>query len=222
VSGPAPVARRSSLAPTVAAGALALITTLIAWAFAGATLGLVIATLTFITVIIAPLTGAAPRSALPTAASAVLTTATVWIFGFGSPIGLATTFKMLLVLATFAFAVSGVVLLLVRARFDSTLASTAAVIVMLAWLSWPVWLSGHLSEGRLLSALVVAHPIFAINGASESFGVWTQQHLMYRLTALGQDVAFTLPRSVMPCVLTQAFLGALGIVPQFNPGRRLS
>ena len=206
----APTAQRSPFTATVAAGTLALLTSILAWVFAGATLGLVIATLTFATLIVAPLTGAiTARSPLPIAASAILGIAIIWILAFGHPIGLITTLKMLLVLATYVLAVSGVVRLLIRAGFESTIAAAVTVILALAWLSWPIWLSGHLSEGRLLSALVAAHPIFAINGTSDAFGVWTQQHLMYRLTALGQDVPFTLPRSILPCVVTHALLGAL-------------
>jgi hypothetical protein len=214
VTEAAPSARPSRITPILAAAGLALITSIISWTSCGPSLGLVIATLTLATLIVAPL--AAASSARFVMIGTIVAIGAIWIVAFTGTLGLITALKMLLVLASYLFAVTGIVVLLARVSIHPTIGAAIAVMLAITWLSWPIWLSGHLSEGRTLAALVAAHPIFAINGTSDTFGVWTQQHLMYRLTALGQDVPFALPRSILPCVLAHAVVGALCLVPRLS------
>ena len=47
-----------------------------------------------------------------------------------------------------------------------------------------------------------------MNGVlAPDMGIWTEQPVAYRLIALGQDVSYTLPRSIWPSVSAHAALG---------------
>lgn len=207
---------RQRYAAALAAGLIALLTSIASWVTTGATLGLPIASLTFATLILPPLI-AIPRhflqSRLPTLAAVTAAIGIVWLFAFFKTIGVVATLEMLLVLAAYLFALGGIAVLLIRVRVNPVIAAALTVALALGWLTWPIWLSSHLRDGKLLSLLVSTHPIFAINGTSDSFGVWTQQHLMYRLTALGQDVPFTLPRSALSSVIAHVIVGAACMLP---------
>jgi hypothetical protein len=104
--------------------------------------------------------------------------------------------------------------LLRRLRLPAALASAIVVLVGLAWLSWPVWLATVLrgqQYERLVEALVAANPLFALNGLLLScFEPWATYSIAYRLTTLGDDVNYTLPRSILPCLgLHLALAGGL-------------
>jgi len=98
---------------------------------------------------------------------------------------------------------------------DSTADVVAAAIVVslgLLWLTCPIWLPA--STGTRIDGLLAVHPLFAINGVLNDLGLWTQQPLAYRyLFTLGQDVPYTLPRSILPCAGVHLLLGlaALGL-----------
>jgi hypothetical protein len=210
----APTCQRYAAA--LAAGSIALLTSGVSWIATGATLGLPIASLTFASLILPPVIVIPRQSArgkMLTITAVCAAIGITWIFALISSAGMIPTLEMLLVLAAYLFALGGIALLLAALRFNSTLATAVTVGLSFAWLSWPIWLSSHLTEGRLLSLLVSTHPIFAINGTSDAFGIWTQQHLMYRLTALGQDVPFALPRSVLPCLIAHLIVGAACMLP---------
>ena len=121
-----------------------------------------------------------------------------------------------LLLAAFALALWGVARLLVRAKFPPVLASAATVVLALAWLAWPVWLSPWLA-GRetLVSWLVPAHPLLALDGALRHLDrPWSEHHLMYtRLSVLNPDVAYSLPPGVGGAVLFHAALGLACLLP---------
>jgi hypothetical protein len=126
--------------------------------------------------------------------------------------------------ATFALAVSSVSWALSR-WIDPTESGAIVFILAIAWLTWPVWLASalvHENAASIVSWLVVAHPLFAINGLTfERLGIWTQQPLMYgRLTTLGQDVFYELPRSIWPCVISHGLTGAMFITISMIGGRR--
>jgi hypothetical protein len=84
----------------------------------------------------------------------------------------------------------------------------AVSIAGLCWITWPVWLSVPL-EGKKLVWSVAIQPLFAVNAAVQSLGLWVEQPLAYQLTSFGQDVQFRMPRSVWPAVL---FHGGVAIV----------
>jgi hypothetical protein len=74
-------------------------------------------------------------------------------------------------------------------------------VLALLWLTWPVWLSralsGDLGE-TLVTWLVPAHPLFAINAVLSQFESWDRHPLAYsRLTALNQDVFYRMPAGVL-------------------------
>jgi hypothetical protein len=121
-----------------------------------------------------------------------------------------------LLLAAFALASWGVARLLVRVRVVPALASALTVVLALAWLAWPVWLSPWLA-GReaLVSWLVPAHPLLALDGALRHLGPpWTEHHLMYtKLSVLNQDVAYSLPRGVGAAVVVHAAIGLACLLP---------
>jgi hypothetical protein len=114
-----------------------------------------------------------------------------------------------LTLLAFLTAAAAAMCLLVRIRIHPLAASAIVTMLALAWLIWPVWAS-HWLPGRDVKWLIDLHPLFAINGAAKDLGIWTEQHVAYRLTALGQDVPYQLPTSVAPCVLFHGLL-ALGL-----------
>jgi hypothetical protein len=119
-------------------------------------------------------------------------------------------------LAAFALALWGVARLLVRARVAPVLASALTVLLALAWLAWPVWLSPWLGgRGALVSWLVPAHPLLALDGALRHLGPpWTEHHYMYtRLSVLNQDVAYSLPRGVGAAVALHAAIGLACLLP---------
>ena len=92
----------------------------------------------------------------------------------------------------------------------------AAIVVTLAllWITWPIWLSPHFSSlGRpTVGWLVSTHPLLAINGAVPNLGIWTERPIAYwHLTSLGQDIAYELPRSVLPCAILHLSIGVAAL-----------
>jgi hypothetical protein len=123
-----------------------------------------------------------------------------------------STFEWLrctLICLTFSFAMCGTGVALTRFRLGAPVAATSTVIVALAWLTWPVWLSPWLTQG-LVNWLVPAHPLLAVNGVLQHLGSWDRAPIAYRqLTILNQDIPYHLPRSIIPAV---ALHGAVGLL----------
>ena len=110
-------------------------------------------------------------------------------------------------------------------RLPSVLAAGVTVVVGVAWLAWPVWMAPWLTgENREATVgwLVWGHPVFALNGAMlEAFGQpWAQMTVAYRLTNLGDDIAYEMPRGVWACVGVHGVIAGLVIVPQVLLSRR--
>jgi hypothetical protein len=106
-------------------------------------------------------------------------------------------------------AASGVAAALARATGELA-ASAVATALSLAWLAWPIWLSGSVDRPvvvRAIAWLIPVHPLLALNGLLSDLGVWGELPLMYQLTALGQDVPYSLPGSVATCVAMHFLLG---------------
>ena len=80
------------------------------------------------------------------------------------------------------------------------------------WLTCPIWLPAATSAR--IDALLAVHPLFALNGVLKELGFWTHQPLAYRyLFTLGQDVPYSLPRSILPSAVLHLliWLAALGL-----------
>jgi hypothetical protein len=110
-----------------------------------------------------------------------------------------SSFNLLLIALTDALLWSGI---------RPTAAAALVTLISLAWLSWPIWLSGHLA-GRagasIANDLVWAHPLFAMNATLHPFDSWDHYPFMYStLTTLNQDVPYRIPQSIWPAVLIHA------------------
>jgi hypothetical protein len=196
------------------------------WFAAGDTLGFWFAGIAIVAILVPPLAARhdTPFDALLAAGSVIDGVGVVWL---ASVFFTATTSLQWLaayvLLAAFGLALLGLVLAL-RHGTGATVAAGITVLLAIAWLTWPVWLSPWLagSRGALVAAwLVPAHPLFALNRIFVELGMWTQQPLMYRLTSLGQDVPMSLPASVWPSVVTHAAiaLATAGPVLMLPPPR---
>jgi hypothetical protein len=90
---------------------------------------------------------------------------------------------------------------------------TAIIVAMLLWVSWPIWLAGHLAgHETLVNCLAAAHPLLAINGQLLDQAIWTERPMMYGWTALNQDVPFSIPTTALWCVLMHGGIGALLLI----------
>jgi hypothetical protein len=140
---------------------------------------------------------------------------------FVSPISFWQWLGAYVAMLAFALALSGVAMMLASLRLDRVIAATVTSILGFAWLSWPVWLSPHLQGEtgvRVAGALVFAHPIFALNALlSPPLEIWTHMPVMYRLTTLGQDLAYQLPGGIAWCIAIHGFIGATGLFIATRP-----
>jgi hypothetical protein len=113
------------------------------------------------------------------------------------------------ILISAAAAVMGLALASWRVTKSEVTGAMIAVVLALAWLLFPIWLSPLLkSSSTWISYLITPHPIFALNRALPRLELWTHSPLMYRLTNLGQDVPYSLPASIWPAVLLHAVIAA--------------
>ena len=164
---------------------------------AGATLGLLIGSVTFTALVTPPLALVVSQSAARplVALAATAGSFVVWIFA----IPIVDSLQCALVLFAFTLAV-----LALRSP-------AIAVIVAIGWLSVPFWM-----DSQRVASLVAYHPIFAMNGACKWLGVWTQQPILYRLSTLGQDVPYQLPTSIWRCVIAHGIIGLALLWPVRN------
>jgi hypothetical protein len=120
--------------------------------------------------------------------------------------------QTVIVLLCFGFVIAGVALMLRRLRMPSIFAAAVAIILGLAWLSWPVWLSAPLVRNDMegvVRALVAVHPPLVINGILTGEPAWTEHSVAYHLSDLNQDVAIDLPRNCAACA---ALHGTFGLI----------
>jgi hypothetical protein len=121
--------------------------------------------------------------------------------------------RCMLVLLAWSAALCGVATALRRLRLPAVAASALTIVLAAAWLTWPIWMAPRLKGAgseRAAAMLVRPHPVFALNGAIwDSYRrPWPQHRLAYQLTNLGDDIAYTLPRSVWPCAILHSGIGA--------------
>jgi hypothetical protein len=191
----------------------------------GPTLGLFFGTFFVAAMIVPPLqqTGTKPA---PIVLGTCAGTAIVWLASTAQPdVYLFDCLKSLVVLGAWGFALMGVGNALRAARCGPTLAAGGTVLLALAWLTWPVWLSGALETSRgqqIVDLLVPAHPLFAVNAVMKQFGAWDHYPaLAYpRLTLLNQDVSYRQPGSIVPSVALHAAIGMALLIPQRGETKR--
>jgi hypothetical protein len=114
------------------------------------------------------------------------------------------------VLLAYSIAIGGIALILARAGVPALFASAATIVLGLAWLAWPVWLSAPLVRGgydRTVQNLVMAHPPLTINGILIGEPAWTERSVAYHLTDLNQDVPIRLPDNPGICGALHGILG---------------
>jgi hypothetical protein len=117
-----------------------------------------------------------------------------------------------MVLAAYALAISGIALALARAKLRAVFAAAMAILVGLAWLAWPVWLSSALVRGGFsgtVQHLVWLHPPLVINGILTGEPAWTERSLAYHLTDLNQDVPIRLPANAAVCLAVHGVVGLI-------------
>jgi hypothetical protein len=209
-----PERRRGATWLALAAFLLALIVVSACRAIAGESLGLFFGGVGAATVIVPPLFGATrgqARAMIP--AAATVGAALVWAFTPADALTWTQWLACCIVLAAYSLALAGVCALLIALRATPTLASAAVTCVGLLWLTWPVWLSHALlttAGDMLVTWLVPAHPLFAINGVLIHFDAWDRLPLAYtRLTVLNQDVFYALPRNIAAATLAHVIVAMI-------------
>ena len=132
--------------------------------------------------------------------------------------------RCVLVLAAYALALAGLTAALCRIpHAPAALASFLTMLLGLAWLTWPVWLSPWLpGNDRLVAWLGPLNPLLAVNAALKHMGLWDEQRLAYRLTALVRDVTYAPPGGVWRSALFHLVLGGalLGAVVMWRRSKR--
>jgi hypothetical protein len=183
-------------------------------------LGIVIAGL-FIVVLIVPALTAGKRrltGRLRTTVTVTVAVAAAWLLFGQAPIGQWCAAAVLL--GSVAFVSLAATFALENARLHPVLAAAAVVVIGVAWLAWPVWLSPWLDGSvprRLTAMLVEIHPPLVANGILTATPPWTELTVAYHLTVLNQDVPIAMPMSILPCVGSNLFLGLVLVVPCYWP-----
>ena len=124
-----------------------------------------------------------------------------------------TIFELLrccLVCAAFVWAMGGLAVALGKLKLSPPFSAALISAVALLWLTWPAWMSHALTQ-HLVNALVIAHPLLAINGVLQHLGTWDRAPIAYRqLTILNQDIPYHLPQSIFPAVAVHGVIGLIG------------
>ncbi|MGH7214280.1 MAG: hypothetical protein ACREIT_05910 [Tepidisphaeraceae bacterium] len=192
--------------------ALVAIATVLCHAAGGGTLGLFLGPLLFAAILAPPLVVAEEglRSKLFAAAGACDGVGVVWLASvLAGVISFGQWAQCVLIVAGVVTLAGGLGLALRRVGVHGVIASALAVVVGLAWVTWPVWLSPWLAGREAwVEWLAWAHPVMAINAAVAHLGVWSEQTVAYRLTNLGQDVAYQLPSTMWPSAVSHLVVGA--------------
>lgn len=105
------------------------------------------------------------------------------------------------------------------ALFALLLAGISSRLIAVLWIVWfasPVLLAHAMlaQQGqRVADILTRFHPLFAFNRVLLDQGLWTGGDIAYRfLTPLGQDVPYSLPETVWPCVVGHTAIMAGGLL----------
>ncbi|HEX4056592.1 MAG TPA: hypothetical protein VHX86_20215 [Tepidisphaeraceae bacterium] len=137
--------------------------------------------------------------------------AAVWLAAVFRTHGtIAQWFETIWVLSAYALAIGAIALVLAAMRFPEIFAAAVAIVIGVAWLTWPVWLSSNLvnrGATRIVNDLVKVHPPLVINGILINEPAWTERSIAYHLTDLNQDVPVALPSGPAACVAVHALIG---------------
>jgi len=185
---------------------MATLATGLCYAAAGETLGFYLGPVMAVTLILPVMVAGSARlrDAMIVAGAMVAAVAIGWVLtAFGANLSFIQWLACCLILAAYAFALTA----LARAT-----AAWFATLLGVVWLTWPVWTSPFLNI-TLARCLTPAHPMFTLNAVLFDRGAWLEQPLMYRYSALGQDVPYTLPQSIWPCVIGHALIGLILLGP---------
>jgi hypothetical protein len=114
------------------------------------------------------------------------------------------------VLITYGLTLAGLSTAFRAIRLSATVSAALTVVVGLAWLTWPIWLSrtwdGEASAPAI-ARWAALHPGLVIQ--IPNLGAWPEQSIAYHLTDLNQNVSYEAPPTVWKCVLAHALAGAL-------------
>lgn len=183
----------------------------ISWACAG-TLGVFIGSLLALTILVPPTVLAVTglRDRLLTVTLSVLPLALIWLLtARRTGTTVAEWRASSAILLAYALALGGVAVGLRLARVSTVVSAALTVIVGLAWLTWPIWLSptwdGEASA-QGVNRFVAVHPALSVSVGH--LGHWAEQSLAYHLTDLNQNVSYHPPQSVWWCVMFHVLVGA--------------
>jgi hypothetical protein len=112
-------------------------------------------------------------------------------------------FSLAVALTAYGLAISGIAMLARRGGWAAPLAAGFAVLIGMAWLSWPVWLAPEIPRlgfDRAAQPLVDLNPLLVANGVLTAEPPWTERAIAYQLTNLNQDVPMQLPGNAAKCV----------------------
>ncbi len=119
-----------------------------------------------------------------------------------------------IVVAAVAFSLIGLLALADRLRIPGAFAIGVLIVQSALVLTWPIWAAKLLlkfDSQWLVDLLVKIGPLFAINASLDPTDAFTHRPLAYRLMNLGQDIPYTMPMSIWPCVIVHALTGACGV-----------
>ncbi|MEM7808425.1 MAG: hypothetical protein AAF561_09965 [Planctomycetota bacterium] len=97
-------------------------------------------------------------------------------------------------------------------RDTASLPSFLALVAMVGWILWPVWLGDVLlaSGSQVPTWMTRFHPLFALDVATPGVP-WIEQAHVYAATPVGADLAIVLPDSPWPAVVVHAAAAAAGL-----------
>jgi hypothetical protein len=182
------------------------------WWAAGTSLGLIFGGF-FITTFLAPAAVLGRRKlilAIISLGVVALPVAAAWLGAvLLTPDTLAQWIKAILVLIAYDLAIGAIAVALAKVKVPEVLAAAGAILIGLAWLTWPVWLSSSLvnhGAAEAVANLVKVHPPLVVNGILTSEPAWTERSIAYHLTDLNQDVPLQLPSGPAACVAVHGLI----------------
>lgn len=211
-----PASKHSLSGSLALAAGIALSFAILLYLLTGPTLGLFFGGVVIVTILLPPLSlieRDLPRQGL-IASTVCDSVGLVWLIGMlSSETTLLQWFRCYLLLASYSFALWGLICALNSLRVPAIPASALTVTIGMLWLSWPVWLARFIvrpGNDALVSWLAPPHPLLALNGVLKHLGIWSEHPIAYNhLLNLGQDVAYALPTNVLTPVIVHLIAGGL-------------
>jgi hypothetical protein len=204
-----------------------------AWWAARGSLGLFFAGL-FTTTFLTPAAALDEPSvfhSLKSLAAVAIPIALIWLIAVATtPDTITQWTEATIVLLAYSLALAGISLALARLRLPPLFATSIAITIALAWLTWPIWLPPNAGPelNHTIQHLVALNPALTINGILTAEPAWTEHSVAYHLTNLNQDIPIELPSSIAPCaalhtiIATALWLAALIKTRKSPPHRSLA